>query len=225
MRTAPVAMTVLLLACAAAAGGCEGVGLFGQAFKPKEKALYPIADRPTLVLVDDPTNALSDPSLNALMAANVGYHLQRERRVTQLVPPESVYPMASELGKEFATMPVDEVGRRVGAEQVISVLIEGAQIHSQPGVIRPMIAVRVKLIDARSGRRLFPAAGGADVADPLRSTRGHPVATQLFYRYGTDPNRGEVMQAVRRLAAKAGRDVARLFHDYREREPGQRFDE
>lgn len=218
-------LTLCALVAVSALVGCEGVGILGQAFKPRQKALYPIADRPTLVLVDDPTNALGDPSLTGLLAAHVADNLQREKRVTHFVPPENVYALAGEMGEEFEKVPVDEVGRQLGAEQVINVLVESAQMQAQPGMLRPVIALRVKLIDARSGRRLFPPPGDTDVDDPARSSRGHPVISQLFYRYGPDPNRGEVAQAIRRLAARAGRDVARLFHDHREREPGQRFEE
>lgn len=219
---------LLLLALATAVAGLPGCTLFtmfSQLFPPKEPAVYKLPDAPTLVLVEDPSDTFPDPALPGVIASRVVHDLRTEAEIQNVISLDKLHDYKVEKGETFAKLPLDQIGRDLGAEQVISVVVESAGLNMQPGVYRPAMVVRVKVINAKKSERMFPALGEATLVDPSIETRGYPVRDQMFYRIASETGRSEAAVVMRRLAERMGRNVGWLFYKHVARQPGDRFEE
>jgi hypothetical protein len=208
-----------------ALGGCEAPAILARAVAgaDKVKAIYKIPDRPTLVLVDDPANRLGDSTLQGVLAANVAFHLQEDGAVKTLIDQAQVSRLAYRLGKEFARMPIDRIGREVGADQVISVYVHSVTLGDVPGVYTPVGVVDVKVIACDTGQRLFPLGG--DTRSQEEAPPGHRLATKLTRESSDNPRYGNPQMLRRHLAQRLGQDTAWLFYDHRLPEAGQLVNE
>ena len=77
--------------------GCEVLG-FGAAMLDLEKvkAVYPLQDHTTLVLVDDPQRLFGGEALPRQIAHEIGFHLKNNKVVQQVVDTTSVDALAAE---------------------------------------------------------------------------------------------------------------------------------
>ena len=221
-RVALVALLALLMLMP----GCIAADLFGAlAGHRNVEARHELADRPTLVFVEDPDDALASGSLRHVVAANVAHHLVVNEVLTdEPISPRRLARLAEELGSGFDALAIDEVGRRLGAEQVIHVLVESASLeYHAPTVLRPRASAQVRVIDAVASRRVFPAVTGFQ--SPGARPSGESVSVQMEHRSATeDQRRGRDPRLHRELAERLGLEVARLFYDHRLPERGERFD-
>lgn len=218
-----------LLSAAVVLCGCDSIIGFPAAAiggPGKVPAAYTLPDRPTLVLVDDPTARFSDPNLALVVAANVEHHLKFHEVLTApLVPTSRLADLQAKAGDDYAAMPVDQIGRELGAQQVIYVLIDAVSLQDVPGVYKPSATAQVKVIDTATGRRLFPDPPAPNQPASSTPVRGQPVAVELKYKGADVGSRGAVERMKRTVAEVLGRDVARLFYKWSPPEPGYRFDE
>lgn len=224
-RLALAIPTALLIGVAAGFAGCESIGWVtsGLAGPGKVKAVHRLIDRPTLVLVDDPHKHLDDPSLAGVVASNVAFGLKQNLAISaDIVPPQQLGALAAELGKDFALTPIDEIGRRLDAGQVIYILIQQVRLQFSPGMYRPMAVVQVKVMDCEAATRLFPKP--ASIPDPTTPSPGYTIAVQMTHRDMGIASRGMNAIIARQLAESIGRDVSRLFYDWKKPEPGSKFD-
>ncbi len=225
MTSRPAAALLLLLMLTSLTG-C-GEGYLAQLIHGPDKvpAAYTLAARPTLIFVEDPAGRFRDPNLPAVVAVNIEHNLKQNKALeASIVPARDVADLQSQLGDQFAKLPIDELGRRLGAEQVIYVLIDDVTLQTMAGVFRPTALAQVKVIDATTGQRLFPEAPA--VIDPKTPTRGRSVTSQ--FRGGTSvgtDSQGMAVALRRQLAELLGRDIARLFYKWTPPEIGSRFEE
>lgn len=185
---------------------------------PKIEKKYALPDQATLVLVDDPRGVLGGYAMPGIVANNANYHLERNRKKAlptgRLIPVEEVHALQEKLGEEaFANAPADQVGRLLGADQVIHVHIANAAVEYAAQVYRPRAAASVRVIDAAQSRRLWPESG--KLVDSSQTPPPHTMVVEMSYR-GTDFG-GEGMRAMlfKALAEEIGREVAQLFYDHR----------
>lgn len=232
----PARARVLARACLCASlpwllVGCEGFSFISNVFAPERvKAVHRIENRPTLVLVDDPAVSLGNPALVGLIESRVRFELMRAGAVKEVIDPQRLSAYRITQGQDFARTPVDQVGRDLGAAQVVHVWIAEASVRQEsPNLLRAAATARVKVIDAPSGRRLFPAPapapGSGTGAQTGVSEPGYPVTVHFDRQVGSDMTQGEAQVLGRELADRLGRDVARLFFDYTPRQPGQPWDD
>ncbi|MEX0655427.1 MAG: hypothetical protein WD534_01860 [Phycisphaeraceae bacterium] len=201
--------------------GCEAFSYLSTMGGEKVSAVYPLADRPTLVMVEDPDNALGDPTLSRVIANHVNHHLSENEAVqSTLVSQAELVALAERLDEEYRQMPIDRVGQQLGAEQVVHVLIDRVQLTSAPGMYRPTAQVEVKVIDAAESRRLFPSANRVE---DRSAPPGHRLQTQMDYIADNGGGAGVEPAMMRALAEQVALDVAQLFYDHREAEPGSRL--
>ena len=186
--------------------------------------MYIPEDRPTLILVDDPSGQLGDPGLANMIAGQIGHQLVKEEVIglANVVSPHKLYDLAAEMGSEYVRTPVDQIGQRLGARQVIYVYIQSVSLSEQPGLFRPTAVVRVKLIDVTEGRQLFPEVPG-DLGSS--ETEFHNIHVVMYYRGAEDFGHGVVQTIRKKLADRISRDVSRLFFEYLPRQPGDKFDD
>ena len=203
--------------------GCELFAFVAQGFSPgKIKALYKLADRPTLVLVDDPSNQLGAPSLPNGIANQVAFHLSDESIVSQanLIEPHHLYDLATKLNKDYSRTPIDRIGRELGAQQVIHIYVQSASYSWEPGMYRPSATVHVKVIDAVQGKRLFPPQRSVSESKTYPENH-HTVQVLLPPRTMTDGGHNAVRYFGKPLTERIGRDAARLFFDHLPRQPNE----
>ncbi|MCX5660910.1 MAG: hypothetical protein NTW19_14490 [Planctomycetota bacterium] len=220
--------TPLLLAALALlpfCSGCTIFNIFGQVFPPKAPAIYELPKASTVVLVEDPNNAFPDPALPGVIASRIIYDLKTEGDYKEMVSPEKLHDYMVSKGEAFAKIPLDQIAKDLEAKQIISVVVEYASLNAEPGVYRPAMAVRVKVIDADKSKRLFPALGEAKLVDPSIETRGYPVTDTMFYQISSETGRSEASVVMRRQADRLGRNVGWLFYEHKTRQPGDRFEE
>jgi hypothetical protein len=196
-------------ALACASGGCNVLGYAAQAVAGDEKvnAVYALPQRSTVVVAEK----YSNPSVAAFdeepLARFVTEELREHKAVTPLIESEQVYALRQKTPHDqWQSMTIDGVGRAVGAEQVLYVNIMTCQVQVAPGseMLRGQAEVRVRLVDAGTGRTIWPedAASGWPVSVQTPMARQGESATA---------NEASVRMNVLRLA---GERVGRLFYTY-----------
>ena len=203
------------VACIALAG-CQLPGFVAANFMPraKVKAVYEPIDQPTLVFLDDPAHMLPPGQFAGLIAETAAHHLQKQEVISQFVP----WALLEDLRRnesEFASLPVDEIGRRLGAKQVIYVLVDAFDPGgSNQELQRPMAAARIKIVDVSAGR-LFPIDGEHGVTSML-SFKQPPLDAG---------SHGRSAAIARSLAQQLGLHIAQQFYEHEQREIGSGFED
>lgn len=217
-----VAVAIGLVA-AGGAGGCQIAGLFGALSGDLVRAEYRLEDRPTLVMVEDPDDALGETALAGVVARSVENHLRARKvlRHSPLIDQRELHQVVLELGDDYAQAPIDRIGRLVGAEQVIHVNVHSVRLLREMGVREPVVEVEVKIIDAEHSRRLFPEAASFDATGEPRP--GRRIVTQMDPSAARELDQGSQSQLMRQISERAGRDVARLFYNWYRNERGERL--
>ncbi|MEM9253623.1 MAG: hypothetical protein AAGB29_14865 [Planctomycetota bacterium] len=221
---ASAAVGVLGIAAVAMQSGCEGVAAAAVLFRDTDvKAVYTLPDRSMAVLVDDPKNQLRDVNGPGRVMANITYHLHQNRKraglseSTEIFGVSDIRVLQREVGSEaFAEMPIDEIGRRLGADMVLyaEVLSAGARVAG--GLYRPNAVVDVKLINSADGSRIWPNPGN-DLSGP---GPGYVVTVEEEHEASAISNRSVEYEMMRRLAEEIGKEIAQLFYKHRGKEPG-----
>ena len=205
----------VLFALLATVAGCEGVGYIASAFEDKKvPAKYTLPKRTTVVLVDDPADELRDPQLLQVIAARATVDLKTAEVVPKMIEPSEVVALQLKKGRDFLQMPVDRIGRELGADQVIHVHIRSASVIGEPGTIKPSAIVWVKVIDATDRKRLFPAsAQKAGEPDKASSEGAHvlKISLRIKSNAGIDPQRA-IENTRQTLANRIGSDLGKLFY-------------
>lgn len=221
-----LAACFMLVAIAALLGGCAGAALVAHAVSGADKvpAEHKLLDARTLVLVDDPGNRLGDPTLRAVVANSAIFHLRENKALSiPAVTQQEINDLRSDMGGQFDQMSLDQVGRMVDARQVIHIQIGEVVRDYAPGVYRPNVVSQVRVIDVQERQRLFPAADSVGEATGMSS--GHPVVSRMRARSTEAQGMANRHRLDRRLAEVVGRDVARLFFEWKRPEPGTLFDD
>jgi len=208
--TAGVALT------AGALSGCEGPAAIAEILTgegEKIKAQYTLQPRPTLILVDDPQDHFEGPHLTAVVAAAAALHLTENKAAPPFIDPKKLNEVREQLGKRYNKTPIDEIGRRTGAEVVIYVEVEGASTRLSASLYRPIAGAQVKVIDVVNKRRLFPKTGRLVATDTVS---GHQVSVQMDPVSVESPTRATEQVVLRALAETMGLQVSQLFYDWRD---------
>ena len=178
--------------------GCNiGGALAYKAFGPaKVKADYAPPKQPLLVLVENYSHSAdlqpSADQLGTLVIADLKAH-----KVGPLVDPNPLYTLRSEKPGEYEKMKIPDIGRFVGAKQVIYVDLQECQVKAVPGadVIKGKIAAKVRVVDVDTGQTKWPDTGVS-----------HPVETGTDYvRKETDAPLAVRGQMIQELSMKIGR--------------------
>lgn len=215
LRPYPMLLTLAFLA---ALGGCEAPAFIAETagIGGKVKPVFDLPNRPTLVLVDDPQNHLGDPTLRTVIAANVAHHLADQKVITSKpIAGKEVTELAARVGQDaFSRMPIAQVGRELGAEQVLYIDVEAVSLQPAPGMYRPTASLEIKVVDVATNTRLYPEP--PPLEDPTAPKRGRSLTVQLRYdKTLRAQSRGLDAEMARRLAERIGLEVARLFYEYK----------
>lgn len=203
----------------AALTGCQSAAIAVSAVQgaPTNPAVYPLPQVRTAAVVDDPQQRLEDPSIARQIGTTTMFYLEHHEALlpAQVVAPRDVTRLQNMAGRAWSRLPIDEIGRRLDAAQVIYIKVAAVRFRTDEQLYRPEITLEVKVIDALSGDRLWPPA--PPLLEAGQTAPGHRVAVQLDYetragRFADDATPGDL---ARRLADEAGLAVARLFYDWK----------
>jgi len=99
---------------------------------------------------------------------------------------------------DFTMLPVGEIGRSLGADIVLEIMIDGLALNelAESGYYTGSLSAQAVLIDSHTGARLWPA-----------DSQGKRI------RVGFEIEKGGREAAVRRLASSAAHCITRYFYD------------
>lgn len=198
-------MTVLLMA----GGGCQAAGFAAAMLKPpvKVEAQYkPPTTRPIAVLVDSDRARGSGAQALGMRDSLASYIVQelRKNEVGIIIDSSKIYDLRTSNPKAFKTMSVDEIGRRVGADQVIVVDILKVNVSESTGgqLLHGELSALVRVVDAKTGQTLWPA----NLSD------GFPMDIDTPFTQTDDTTN---MATVRDgIGLGAGDQIAKLFYTW-----------
>src|SRR5262245_15515631 len=151
-------LTVGLVAIASMIGGCNIVtpAAFILSGPPTVDALYTLQDVPTVVYIDDRSNQVNPVSLRRVIGDTASEDLMVQKLVTTTISPQDAMNIAARNDRNNQIMPIEEIGKAVGAKQVI--YVEMVQFADTPDgyTPRPTAACRVRVIDIENRKRVFP---------------------------------------------------------------------
>ncbi len=219
----PAPRVWLLVAIGAAAlvlGSCNILGpasylAFG---KPKVEAQYQLLDRPTVVFVDDRSDAipLNATRVRRTIADKISTELMARDLVTNVISSRDAMALARQRDREGRLLAIGDIGDAAGAEQVIYVQMVSFLGSPDGYTPKATASCRVKIIDVARRSRVFPppdaerAWHDVTVEAPLGSTA----------QYRTRSGRRQIEQMLALLTAD---QVAKLFYRHVHEEVGSRL--
>jgi len=202
------AVTALLLSAVAMLGACNIVGPVAYIIHgpPNVKAQHELDPKlKTVIFVDDRANRLPRRSLK-----NVIGQIAEEMLISKgVIPQENMIASRSATiaaSNETASelLSIAAIGKAVGADRVIYVMIEGFTISRDGATVQPIAGATVKVIDTAEDRRVWPD-----------DRQGFPVKVQLPATGAPIPlDRSGANQLQTGLAETLGVQIARVFFQY-----------
>jgi hypothetical protein len=206
-------MALCVLGAVMAPGaGCNIVGpafylIHGPEKIPPVYKLDP--KRPTVVLIDDPSNRVPRRQLRAIMGQTVDDILLKQglikadEKQNNLISSGAALTVAAK-DKSSTPMSITQVGKAVGAEVVVWIMVDQFSLMPDGQAFSPTVSIRLKFIDAVTDKRVWPPDDAA----------GNPF--RYIYPAGslTPPESSAARsQAEMSLAEYAGRGIAELFYE------------
>ncbi|MEC9374633.1 MAG: hypothetical protein VYC34_12350 [Planctomycetota bacterium] len=194
------------LAILVAAPGCNIVApvYLLVAGPPKVQAVTELdSSRPTVIYVDDPASTMPRRSLRNLIAQTAEETILQKKLIKKdLLYSNTAAMRVASADRYGDPMSVVAIGRAVGAEVVISVVMETWTLSSDGATLAPRARARVKIIDAKNNARIWPPGDAA----------GHLLSVDLPQATGAAPEtRAELNNVQIELARVTGVGLARLF--------------
>jgi hypothetical protein len=162
------------LACFVLLPGCAGIEAIGSKLGGPEhvEAKYVPPKKPMLVLVENYRDA-SATQIDGEMLTRYLISELEEHHVAPLVEFNSLAALKSDTTRDFREMKIDEIGKAVGAAQVLYVDLAQAEVNRPLGgeTFIARGAARVRIVDSASGETRWPedAPGGSPIAFETRA--------------------------------------------------------
>jgi hypothetical protein len=196
----------LLFALAGAVGGCALPGainykLFGPA--PIPARYTPPKTEPMLVLVENAySGSVAIPEADEL--SRVIYQELDEHKVAPQVDPAKLADLRDHSPNMFAKLSIAEIGRRLGAKQVLYVHIDRLDLDNPPAsdMVKTRMAASVKIVDTTTAMTAFPQSGETE---PFAHETPHT-------RIESATNASELK---RLLLRQGGMEIARWFYAWK----------
>jgi hypothetical protein len=174
---------------------------------PTIDAEYELLDRSTVVFVDDRRNILADRAIRRYIGDKVSEHLLSAGVVGDAI---STGDALAVVGAEQAgaLKPIEEIGKDVGAAQIIYVEMLKFALEAPDGQPTATAELQVKVIDVENSLRIFPA----DDADT--SARMMLVMLPPDQAFQPMLGRSARREAEYTLADLVAERVAKLFYEH-----------
>ncbi len=147
-------------------GMMAGCNILGPAYvflagPPKIPAEYDLDRlRTVAVVIDDPDSIVPSMGYRRVMLATAQELLAEQGKIREVVDARDTM---SVLQRDSAQerMSVVQIGRAIGAEQVVWARVEGFTLAAATGEFRPNARLRVKVIDVTANERAWPTEPAA----------------------------------------------------------------
>jgi|GEM_PF-4401229 len=200
-----IALMLLLAVLAASTTGCNilapAIVIFGGPPKiPAEHSLD--RQRTVAVVIDDPDSIVPSLGYRRVMLATVQERLAERAKVREVIDSRDTMAV---LQRDSARerMSLVEIGRAIGAEQVVWARVEGFSLAASTGEYRPNAQLRVKVIDVTENEKAWPT----------EPPDGFLLEVTMRVRPDFVPASGpEERTAMQELAEYTGRAMAELFY-------------
>lgn len=205
-----VLMLVLGMGLSLTGAGCAALGLAAHVLQPPRKveAQFVPTTRPVAVLVESyrvkAAAGGATLTLRDTLASFVVEELRKHRPEGVVLDSHKVYDLRNRDARAFKAMTIDEIGRKLGVEQVIYVdLIRAGVMESTGGdLVRGEMTAMVRVVDSATGRTLWPT----EVQD------GRAVGVDTpFTRVDDTTNANTVADGITRATAD---QIAKMFYTY-----------
>jgi hypothetical protein len=200
------AVCILLGAMAIGLTACNIVGPAYYFIHGPEKAKKVYAldkTRPTVVFIDDRLNRIPRRASRVAMGETVEKTLLKQKVVKDMISSQSAMQSVGK-DREGSPVPITEVGKAVGADVVIYVVVDEFALSRDGQTFAPGASMRAKVIDVASGQRLWP-----------ENPAGHPLVVRIPIKQGTVPDTtAGRYTAEDDLARQCGQEIAWLFYDH-----------
>jgi hypothetical protein len=198
-------MNAMLLAAAlaalAACGGCQVFAAFYHIFVPKalvgpEYELPP--KKKVLVFPDDMFDPVSYTPAKRALARKVGDMLAEKRVAADVIPYDELKDL-EETEPDFHLLEVGTVGRKLGADLVIYIILEPLRLKDSPDdtLHHGRFGGRVRVVDVRQGK-IWPEDSAGKVVRIVEEPSDNPSSS---YR----------QQLAVQLGEKLGEKIGNLF--------------
>lgn len=217
-----LALALLLALVWASLSGCVVAAIDNALNQGMHDAVYELQDVPTLVFVQLPPEGgelMVGPVHRERIAAAVTYELERNKIVKEVIPMIRVHELSAKMGRTFQEKPpsIHAIGQALGAQQVVIVDVISDRLRSTPGFIEPEVELNVRVIGVSPYKRLFPAHSSV-ADDPRVQPVGASLTVKMDQVHDSDPDPQQIARIAERLALMVGRDVARMFYRWDERD-------
>lgn len=185
-----------------------GCNILGPAYvflagPPKVPAEYQLdRQRAVAVVIDDPDSIVPSMGYRRVMLATAQERLAEGAKVREVIDARDTMAV---LQRDSAQerMSIVEIGRAIGAEQVVWARVEGFSLAARTGEYRPNAQLRVKVIDISANERAWP--------EP--PSEGFALDVNMRVRPDFTPTTGpEQRTAMEELAEYTGRALAEVFY-------------
>lgn len=197
------AMVAVLLALATS--GCNIVAPIAYIIEgpPTTGPLYQLPAGKVVVFIDDRGDVVPRARLRTTMATRATTELLNnvETQISGAITPTAIARVTDQ--DQFARLlPIDEIGRRVGADIVIYATVERFELIAQ-AMPRPTAVLRVKIIDSNTGQRLWPTG--------LDGEYGYRLVVQMGVKTASHYEPSAIDQLQEQLADFTGLRLAQIF--------------
>lgn len=160
-------------------------------------------ERSYVIFIDDPSSKVASRRLRAEIANTAQETLLKKGIVTNMIDGRSTFAVAT--GERYGErLSIQEIGQSVGADVVIYALLTNFTLGEDVGTYRPMASLQVKLIDSKTGDRIWPPEQGAM----------YPLRVNMPQKPGMVPaTASEMQKAQQELAEYTGVALAQMFFD------------
>jgi len=175
------------------------------------EAEFKLADKKTVVFVDDPRTILPRSALRTQIGDAVSIELMQRDILSSTVPTAEAIVQSRRAsgsgGRQLAS--IEKIGRDLDCAQVIHVVPEIFDLFGRSDAqgLRPTMIVRVRVYDLDARARVYPAS------ETLPEGR-EVVATIRESSLGGSMSRSDMAMVEDRLAQRAALQVARLFYKH-----------
>lgn len=202
MRALPL-FTLLVLVLLSA--GCNIVAPIAVLVHgpPKVPAEYRLdRQRSVAVVIDDPDSVVPSMGFRRVMLSSVQERLASGAKIREVIDARDTMAV---LQRDSAQerMSLAEIGRAIGAEQIVWARVEGFSLAAPTGEYRPNARLRVKVIDVSANEKAWPD----------EPPQGYGLDVTMRVRSDFVPASGpEQRTAMEELAEYTGRAIAELFY-------------
>ena len=189
-------------------GGCGLIGgfygVFIDRFIPRAPvpAEHDMSDKTVLIWVDYQPTDQQNHMLSRELTQQLSQELQHQEAIGPVIDYQKI--VAFRLAHpEFARMTIQQLGQQFAADEVLYLLIDKFELRHEAGqgFYKPSIIGYAKVIDAVSGKRLWPTD---------RTQRPFTLETELT----ADKETALEPRLVRELCAQAAQNIARYFYKH-----------